>query len=151
MMWYDKELPEFCPVRHLLAWLGMSKIRSGYFFPFFSLIKTMNKANKEINVKESDVINYQDYLKTVKNLCNDLLEREGKYGAHVGRKTGYLFATWSVAYDTDIVLSARHSTYSNAMNYKKDASCLLEIARINNPDMLLRIQSGDLLTYKIIN
>jgi hypothetical protein len=32
-MWYDNDFPEFCPVRHLLLFLGKTGITSGYFFP----------------------------------------------------------------------------------------------------------------------
>jgi hypothetical protein len=31
MMWFDHEFPEFCPVRHLLAWLYLSGIKEGFF------------------------------------------------------------------------------------------------------------------------
>jgi plasmid replication initiation protein len=30
MMWNDDVFPEFCPVRHLLAWIGMTGISTGF-------------------------------------------------------------------------------------------------------------------------
>jgi hypothetical protein len=33
MMWFDHELPEFCPVHHLLPWLRLSGSKQGFFFP----------------------------------------------------------------------------------------------------------------------
>jgi hypothetical protein len=40
MMWFDHEFPEFCPVQHLLAWLQLSEIKDGYFFPSYNFLNT---------------------------------------------------------------------------------------------------------------
>jgi hypothetical protein len=40
MMWFVHGFPEFCPVRHLLAWLRLSQIQDGYFFPSYNFLNT---------------------------------------------------------------------------------------------------------------
>lgn len=56
-----------------------------------------------------------------KNLCSTVLEREGKFGAHSGRKTGYLFGVWGGGQDTDLMLSARPKTLKNTLRHQASA------------------------------
>ena len=39
MMWWDHELPEFCPAHHLLAWIWISGITEGYLFPSYKFLQ----------------------------------------------------------------------------------------------------------------
>jgi hypothetical protein len=139
MMWFDHELPEFCPVRHLLAWLNLCGITHGYCFPDYNYLCNVivNKPDWDGNC--TDGITYCDVLAAWKNLFNTTLEREGKFGAHSGRKTGYLFGVWGGAQDTDLMLSARHKTVKHAMKYKRDADFLLSLAKVNNTELTLRV------------
>jgi hypothetical protein len=52
----------------------------------------------------TEAISYNDVLAAWKNLCSTILEREGKIGAHFGRKTGYLFGVWGGGEDTCLML-----------------------------------------------
>jgi len=88
MMWFDHDFPEFCTVRHLLAWLRLSGIKDGYFFPDYNFLSKTIVQNGEWDGTCLDPISYTSAWK---NLCGTCLEREGKFSAHSGRKTGYLF------------------------------------------------------------
>jgi len=39
-------------------------------------------------------ISYSGVLAGWRNICSSVVEREGKFGEHSGRKTGYLFGVW---------------------------------------------------------
>lgn len=138
MMWFDHELPEFCPVRHLLAWLKMSGIREGFFFPDYNYLDKEITKNPKWDGSCDSRIAYADVLSAWKNLCGQLLDREGKFGSHSGRKTAYLFGVWGGAEDSDLMLCARHKTLKNALTYKRDAAFLLALAKENMPDFHLR-------------
>jgi len=138
MIWFDHDFPEFCPVRHLLAWLRLSGIKDGYFFPDYNYLNTTIIKDVSWDGLCTDPISYSDVLLTWKNLCGTILEREGIFGAHSGRKTGYLFGVWGGGQDTDLMLSARHKTIKNALIYKRDASFLLHLAQENMNSLTLR-------------
>ena len=118
MMWFDHEFPEFCPIRHLLAWLRLSGIKDGFFFPDYNFLTTTVVNDPSWNGVCTEPISYSDVLAAWKNLCSSILERDGKFGAHSGWKTAYLFGVWGGAQDTDLMLSARHKTIKNALKYK---------------------------------
>jgi hypothetical protein len=135
LMWNDDIFPEFCPVRHLLAWLGMTKISSGFFFPSKNRLQYIKQnSNEKHDIKESDRISYQVFLNRIKKICTEL-DFQGRWGCQTGRKTGYLFGTWAGASDTDLMQSARHRSVSNAMKYKRDASFLISLAEANGNDL----------------
>jgi len=33
-------------------------------------------------------------MEHAKNICSSVFEREGKFGVHLSRKTGYLYGVW---------------------------------------------------------
>ena len=147
MMWYDPEFPELCPVRHILAWIGMSGIKSGAIFPSVEFLTNNIIGNKDFNghvpkdkndLSKDSSISYITYLNFVKSVCNKVIERKRKWGAHVGRKTGYLFGVWGGGADIDLMNAARHKSLKNAAKYKKDASLLLELAKANDAEMVNR-------------
>ncbi len=108
MMWFDHDLPEFCPICHLLAFLRMTRNKDGYFFLDYNyLISTIMK-DQYWDGTCTEAITYSDVLAAWKNLCSATLEREGKLGAHSGRKMAYLFGVWGSGQDTDLMLSMRH-------------------------------------------
>ena len=127
MCWNDDIFPEFCPVRHLLAYLAISGIKQGYFFP---CKKVLCQAGQEGDVKKAEQIAYVTYLDRFKNICKKL-NFSGTWGCHTGRKTAYLFAVWGGGSDTDIMQRARHKTVKNSIKYKNDASFLLALCEIN--------------------
>jgi len=138
MMWFDHEFPEFCPVRNLLAWLYSSGIKDGCFFPSYNFLCNTVLKDSSWDGVCCEHMSYNDVLAGWKNICGSVVEREGKFGAHSGRKTGYLFGVWGRGQDTDLMLSARHKTIKNALRYKRDAAFLLSLAKENLADLTLR-------------
>lgn len=127
MIWTDHEIPNLCPVRHLLVYLHEANIKNGYIFP------SRKKSGEQTS---DDPISYETYNEAFKTLCATFVKREGRYGSHSCRKTGYLFAVWGKGEDSDIMLSARHKTLSSAMKYKRDATFLLNLAKMNNRSLV---------------
>jgi hypothetical protein len=66
MIWVDDEFPEFCPVRHLMAWIGMSNITSGFLFPSADKINEMfrNKQGVQTSwiIKATERVKYNTFL-----------------------------------------------------------------------------------------
>ena len=123
------------------VWIGISGITGGYFFPSHDFLHKSILSEEIVwdkNVLLQNVITYKDYLGIIKGLCSRLIEREGRWGSHVGRKTGYLFGVWGGGQDADLMQCARHKTIKNALKYKKDAAFLLELANANNSELTLR-------------
>ena len=82
-------------------------------------------------------ISYSGVLAGWRNIRSSVVEREGKFGAHSGRKTGYLFGVWGGGQDTDLMLSARQKSIKNSLRNKRDAAFLLSFARENMADLTL--------------
>jgi hypothetical protein len=136
-MWWDHELPLFCPVHHLLAWVRLSSIRDGFLFPsYIFLMGNIIKNWSSFDGNVTQEIPYHDVLATWKNLCWKLLERDGRWGAHSGQKTSYLFGVWGGAQDSELMTCAWHKTLIHAMTYKKDSKFLLSIAKQNSDDLI---------------
>jgi hypothetical protein len=60
-----------------------------------------------------------------------LFTRDGPWGTHTCRKTGYLFAVWGGGSFESIMTSARHKDILTAKKYERDAKYLLEVSKIN--------------------
>jgi len=138
MMWFDHEFPEFGQARHLLAWLYLSGIKDGCFFPSYNFLCNTVLKDSPWDGVCCEHMSYNDVLAGGKNICGSVVEREGKFGAHSGRKTGYLFGVWGRGQDTDLMLSARHKTIKNALRYKRDTAFLLSLAKENLADLTLQ-------------
>jgi hypothetical protein len=52
-MWNDDDFPQFCPVRHLLAWIAISKITDGYFFPTKERLQRILKVYRFLTIERS--------------------------------------------------------------------------------------------------
>jgi hypothetical protein len=93
IIWADEEYPEFCPIRHLLLYVKLSGLKSGYLFP---PEWTLPDAATGKSILPYD---YDDFLAKMKVLCVEKLgqrSRDNIYGTHILRKTAYLFAIWGV-------------------------------------------------------
>ena len=115
-LWADNEVPQMCPIRHLLAYIYLADIKNGFLYPG----------------SDQGHISYDQYQSEFQSVCEMIIGRSGPFGTHSGRKTAYLFAVWGGGSDADIMLSARHKTVTNAMKYKRDASYLLHLAQAND-------------------
>jgi hypothetical protein len=141
MIFSDDDCPEFCPVRHLLAYVKKAGLKEGYLFP----------GDLELQLRKPDGnykhhIAYPTFLRTMRNLLKDTLGLtlgKGALGTHTLRKTGYLFAYWGVMGEkfwmqsplqdkfvpelqlSNILKSARHKSIQNAATYQQDAAAVL--------------------------
>jgi len=110
VLWLCDEIPQFCPVRHLLIYLAMAKVTSGYLFPNLA--------------KRHERLTYGAFLKYIKKKLLDVLVARVTITTHVFRKTGYLFGCWGGGALEELMDSARHKTAKVAMGYFKDARTL---------------------------
>jgi hypothetical protein len=84
-----------------------------------------------VSIKSEERVKYQTFLNQFKEVCKTL-QLLGKWGCQTFRKTTYLFGVWGGGQDSDLMLSARHKTVSNAVKYKQDASFFFEMALQND-------------------
>ncbi|KAH9098087.1 hypothetical protein LEN26_016708, partial [Aphanomyces euteiches] len=120
MIWSDDVIPQLCRVRHTLIYVRLacgptdeflfSGEKNGHFSPGA----------------------FQDRFKAI---CNKLLDRDGPFGTHSCRKTAYLLAVWGGGEESDMMLSARHRSVSQAVKYKRDALFTLNVAKKNDRNL----------------
>lgn len=65
-LWADDILPKYCPIRHLLAYLVVAKVQSGYLFPG----------------PGGGHIAYDTYHERFMRACRQLITRDGPFGTH---------------------------------------------------------------------
>ena len=130
----DDSCPLLCPVRHLLVYVYLAKIKKGHLFPTL----------EELDDPPTDgvfktYLSYETYKCRLSAACTSLFNgREGHYGTHTARKTGYLLALWAGGELELIKYSARHSTDSkSAQHYYRDASALCDISKENGNEFIL--------------
>ncbi len=126
-LWADHERPFFCPIRHLLFWIKMSKITSGYLFPSYERLNgamaqsDWNGENVPVESGDGDsleteediVISYNTFQSRLVGLLRSLFnakERPGPWGTHTLRKSAYFMAIWGKGDLADIKKAARHTT-----------------------------------------
>lgn len=93
----DEEYPEFDELRHLLWYLRMFNIKSGYIFPPVWMLEEQWRTDCIEPLCSTEHIQYEDFLTYFKHLCYKILKRlENVFiiGTHTMRKTAYLFAIW---------------------------------------------------------
>jgi hypothetical protein len=91
----DQECPEFCALRHLLWYMKVFNIRSGYLFPPSDVL--IDAYEKGEPVDSDKRISYGSFLWMMKHLIRDVCKRDCtifQVGTHTLRKTAYLFAVW---------------------------------------------------------
>jgi hypothetical protein len=133
-LWADHECPEFCPVRHLLIYLFLTKHKGGYLFP----------TEKEIDNPPRDGIyrtsySYATFRRKVIEVVNKCLTEEEKknslrVGLHMFRRTAYLLAMWGHGNWDLIMKSARHKSGTEATKYAGAALSELFYYRTNFPN-----------------
>lgn len=108
------DVPEFCLVRQLLAWIRYSDYSSGPMFP-----KTRGSL---------EPISYSTFLSRARKAALQVKGGKGVYGTHYLRKTAWLLGVWGGGSDTDLAAASRHKTLHQAPRYKMDASAMREFA-----------------------
>ena len=114
------DVPEFCPVRHLLVYLYIAEIQDGLLFP------RLKHRDKKME--------YNTLLAFLKRKLNGVMDRPKGITTHVFRKTGYLFAAWGDADFDTARKSARHKNYATAQLYMEDAIGLLQSSENSDPN-----------------
>jgi len=67
----NDDFPEFCPVRHLLWYIKIFNIRSGFLFPAKEALIEQWQENRQNEFHPNSHISYSSFLSTYKNLiCN---------------------------------------------------------------------------------
>ncbi|KAJ3114215.1 hypothetical protein HK100_001732, partial [Physocladia obscura] len=128
MLELDRQHRNLCPIRHLLAYLHVTSLKSGFFFPPLDELNKLMKGTITIGRTHLD---YSVFLELMKMVVKSCITRDFKVGTHTLRKTAYLLAAWDNASDEDVRLSARHRDVKSATMYKRDSSALWQIA-VNN-------------------
>ncbi|KAJ3408443.1 hypothetical protein HDU80_005764 [Chytriomyces hyalinus] len=132
IMWRLDNLPMLCPVKHILAWIYMTGISSGYLFPSkndLDCILTTWKNDPSCRINCTEAISYETFLSQIKATCIACIPYQtGLFGTHCMRKTGYLLAYWGRGEDSDVFKCASHKTASMGANYKRNALSLMAIA-----------------------
>ncbi|KAI9324302.1 hypothetical protein DFJ73DRAFT_966423 [Zopfochytrium polystomum] len=131
ILWADHENPSLCPVRHLLLYIHMSGLKSGHLFPSAEFLRRSDRGS---HCSEKDCLTYSSFQDYFKTLCAEVIKREGKFGSHSIRKTGYVLAIWGGGSEAEIMHCARHKSYIDAKKYKQDAAFLLELSKRTGED-----------------
>jgi hypothetical protein len=122
----DDHTPELCPVRHILAWIYLLGIKSGYIFPDEKTLTAMIDTGNTHPLKydnPSNHISYSVFQHRFKSACEEIItDRAGPWGTHSCRKTFYLLGIWGKGSLEALMQDARHKTIKNAQIYAKDAS-----------------------------
>jgi len=116
------DCPEFCAMRHLLAYLHSCEITGdhGWTFP------NLNARSRHVP--------YDSFLRSMRARFTDLLDRRLPLTCHSLRKTGYLFAIWGDARIDVIRLDARHTCTRTSLSYEQDAVTMMSYANISTDE-----------------
>jgi hypothetical protein len=135
MLWANHANPQICPVRHLLCWLYVSRITSGYLFPPANTLNEIlvdQKRNPQQNFNNIYQVDYSLVLDKVQTVFTNITARPGPFGTHFMRKTGFVLAIWGEGADIDIKDASRLKSLEMLSRYKKDGTTLMEAAKSNN-------------------
>ncbi|KAI9339167.1 hypothetical protein DFJ73DRAFT_961925 [Zopfochytrium polystomum] len=91
ILWADHENPALCPIRHLLLYIHLSGLKSGYLFPSAEFWKQPDRGS---HCSHEDKLTYSSFQQYFQQLCEAVIKRDGKFGSHSIRKTGYVLAIW---------------------------------------------------------
>lgn len=148
LLYADENDPARCPIRHLLAYIHLAKIKGGYLFPKKGWTAALT-SNSDGLVTEDQRMNYETFNEDCKRVFNRLFNSPNqvvrKFGTHTIRRTGYVFAVWGKGVEQEIKHSARHLDQDCSNNYRKDASTILQLAREND-----QLQDLPIYTWKVI-
>ena len=103
-LWADKEIPSLCPVRLLLMYLHVSRLKTGYLFPCGRFLEESMKGLTDGVAMEP--ISYDVLHLRLKEVTSRVIERAPKTGTHTLRKTGHLLADWGGAPEHQIMAAA---------------------------------------------
>ena len=130
-LWSDDTLPELCPVRHLLAYFSLTRIKKGFLFPS---VKEMMSGKPPDDGHYKTTLKYSDVNQRMRKVFARITGRDlGAFTTHTLKKSGVLFAVWGGAETADIMQACRHRNLDTAIRYRRDANYMLEIHRRHGP------------------
>jgi hypothetical protein len=80
MLWPDNDVPELCPVRHLMVYIYLTGISGGYFFPSGNVMSSIKDPGSGFNGHVGESISYATYQTRVKQIMTKLMKRKGPWG-----------------------------------------------------------------------
>lgn len=125
-IWADFNNPELCPIMHLMTYLYIMEWKGGHLLPTADELK-----NPPLDGFCKTWLPYDLYSHRFKSMCKNILKRDGPFGFHTCRKSGYLFAIWGGATFESVMQSARHKDVVTAKKYEQDARSLLNVHEKN--------------------
>jgi hypothetical protein len=130
----DDVCPLLCPVRHLIVYVYLAKIKKGHLFPTLAELQDPPADGNYVTY-----LSYETYQSRLTAACTTLFKgRDGHYGTHTARKTGYLLAIWAGASIDEVKQSARHAADSkSAHHYYRDSRALCRLAKDNGKEFHL--------------
>ena len=90
----DDKVTELCPVRHLLAYIHLADISTGFIFPS--------------NSKGGGKMNYASVNERIKRIMEEVTGRSGNFTTHFIKKSAVLFGVWGKAPLDDLMKACRH-------------------------------------------
>jgi hypothetical protein len=125
MLYSDNNIRSLCPVTVLLVWMKVTGIKTGYLFTKPESLRKLAAGGSLID-SFTEKMPYETFNTRFKALCGTVVRRDGPFGSHTCRKTGYLIAVWGGGEEGDIMKAARHTVLPTASTYKRDAKALLD-------------------------
>lgn len=119
LIYRDDVRPDWCLVRHILVWLYVTGISSGYLFPSRAYLQEKGVSLGHV----PDSIGYSTFLKELVAAIKMVVhEGRGPWGTHTCRKIFYLIGLF-LGIELEVLMrDARHSTLKSALVYAQDAS-----------------------------
>jgi hypothetical protein len=103
-----------CGVRGLMGYIVAAGIKGGYMFP----------SEKELKNPPADgifktTITAKELYKKLEHVCDKILHKSSKHGAHSFRKTAYLFAILGKGSIEIVMRAANHLCFQTAEKYAR--------------------------------
>uniref|UniRef100_A0A7S4D944 Uncharacterized protein n=1 Tax=Heterosigma akashiwo TaxID=2829 RepID=A0A7S4D944_HETAK len=122
------ECVDFCPVRHLLSYLGLWGITSGYLWP--DAAQEPPRSNPR-GVYSSYVL-YEPFLEEIRIMAEAVWGTAEGVGTHTMRKTAYIIAVYRGGKLELIKIAARHKNIKSAERYYRAAQGQFEMDKAAN-------------------
>ena len=142
LIFASDDCPEFCPLRHLLLYVYLTKMKGGYLFPNEKELnnppadgifrtKCGGQSVRETLAELYNIVVSVTVVPFNKRLGNDRWLDFMKVGTHSYRKTGWLFAVLGGGNESSIMESSRHASVKNAIKYRLDAETQNEVYNLS--------------------
>ena len=124
-VYFEDEVPEFCPARMLLIWVWFLGLEGdGYLFPSRDeLNEKLGETRNSTGASFQTEISYRSATKSIQVTIEKLLDNDidpenwyrRNFGTHIFRKSFYLFGKLGGARHDQLKFSARHANEESAL------------------------------------